>query len=32
MIRAQSQPNGEKNLEDETYLRNLLDTLLKERG
>jgi peroxiredoxin len=30
MIRAQSLPKGEKNLEDETYLRNLIDTLLKE--
>jgi peroxiredoxin len=31
MIRAQSAQNGEKNLEDEDYLRNLLDQLLKER-
>ncbi len=30
MIRAQSRPIGETNLEDETYLRALLDTLLKE--
>jgi peroxiredoxin len=30
VIRAQSQPIGEKNLEDESYLRNLIDTLLKE--
>jgi peroxiredoxin len=30
IIRAQSQPTGEKNLEEENYLRNMLDTLLKE--
>lgn len=30
VIRAQSQPTGEKNLEDESYLRNLIDGLLKE--
>jgi peroxiredoxin len=30
VIRAQSQPIGEKNLEDEVYLRNLIDGLLKE--
>jgi thiol-disulfide isomerase/thioredoxin len=30
LIRAQSLPTGEKNLEDETYLRNLLDRLLNE--
>jgi len=29
MIRAQSGPNGDPNLENETYLRNLLDSLLK---
>ena len=29
-IRAQSRPTGEKNLEDENYLRNLIDSLLKE--
>ena len=32
IIRAQSRPTGEKNLEDETYLRNLIDSLLKERA
>src|SRR5215471_7133865 len=32
IIRAQSQPSGEKNLEDENYLRNMLSTLLKERA
>lgn len=31
IIRAQSVQNGEKNLEDENYLRNLIDGLLKER-
>ena len=30
VIRAQSSPTGEKNLEDESYLRNLIDSLLKE--
>jgi len=30
VIRAQSRPTGEKNLEDEKYLRNLIDGLLKE--
>lgn len=30
IIRAQSQPTGEKKLEDENYLRNLIDGLLKE--
>ena len=30
VIRAQSRPVGEKNLEDENYLRNLIDSLLKE--
>ena len=30
VIRAQSQPTGEKNLEDENHLRNLIDGLLKE--
>jgi peroxiredoxin len=30
VIRAQSQPNGEKKLEDENYLRGLIDGLLKE--
>jgi len=30
IIRAQSQPIGEKNLEDENYLRTLIGTLLKE--
>ena len=30
LIRAQSRPTGEKNLEDERYLRNLIDGLLKE--
>ncbi|HYM01160.1 MAG TPA: TlpA disulfide reductase family protein [Blastocatellia bacterium] len=30
VIRAQSRPIDEKNLEDEIYLRNLIDTLLKE--
>jgi hypothetical protein len=30
VIRAQSRPVGEASLEDETYLRNLLDALLKE--
>jgi peroxiredoxin len=30
VIRAQSRPVGEANLEDEAYLRNLLDALLKE--
>jgi len=29
LIRAQSGPNGDPNLENETYLRNLLDSLLK---
>jgi len=32
VIRAQSRPTGEKNLEDENYLRNLIDSLLKERA
>lgn len=32
VIRAQSRPVGEKNLEDENYLRNLIDSLLKERA
>ncbi len=32
VIRAQSLPINETNLEDETYLRNLLDMLLKEGG
>jgi peroxiredoxin len=31
VIRAQSRPMREGNLEDENYLRNLIDTLLKER-
>ena len=31
IIRAQSAQNGEKNLEDENYLRNLIDGFLKER-
>ena len=30
VIRAQSRPVRELNLEDENYLRNLIDTLLKE--
>jgi hypothetical protein len=30
IIRAQSRPIGETSLENETYLRNLVDTLLKE--
>jgi len=30
MIRAQSPYNGDPNLQSETYMRNLLDTLLKE--
>jgi len=30
VIRAQSSPVGEKNLENENYLRNLIDGLLKE--
>ena len=30
VIRAQSRPIGETSLENETYLRNLVDTLLKE--
>jgi len=30
VIRAQSSPVGEKNLEGEKYLRNLIDSLLKE--
>ncbi len=30
IIRAQSLQNSEKNLEDENYLRNLIDSLLKE--
>jgi peroxiredoxin len=30
VIRAQSRPTGESKLEDEKYLRNLLDSLLKE--
>jgi peroxiredoxin len=30
VIRAQSRPTGEKNLEDEKYLRNLIDSLFKE--
>src|SRR5712692_8772902 len=30
VIRAQSRPTGEKNLEDETYLRSLIQTLLGE--
>jgi peroxiredoxin len=30
VIRAQSQPIAEKNLEDESYLRSLIDALLKE--
>jgi len=32
VIRAQSQPIGEKNLEDENYLRNLIEALLKEKS
>ncbi len=32
VVRAQSRPTGEKNLEDENYLRNLLDSLLKEKA
>ena len=32
VIRAQSSPTGEKNLEDENYLRDLIDSLLKERA
>ncbi len=30
VIRAQSRPAGESNLEDENHLRNLIDTLLRE--
>jgi hypothetical protein len=30
VIRAQSRPAGEKNLENENYLRSLIDGLLKE--
>ncbi len=30
VIRAQSRPQGESNLENENYLRNLIDSLLKE--
>jgi hypothetical protein len=30
VIRAQSRPTDEKDLEDESYLRNLIDSLLKE--
>ncbi|MGH9763981.1 MAG: hypothetical protein ACREDR_19365, partial [Blastocatellia bacterium] len=30
VIRAQSRPVDEKNLEDEAYLRNMIDGLLKE--
>ncbi len=30
VIRAQSVPRGDPNLEDESYLRNLIDSLLKE--
>jgi peroxiredoxin len=30
VIRARSRPVGEKNLEDKDYLRNLIDSLLKE--
>jgi peroxiredoxin len=30
VIRAQSGPNGDPNLENENYMRNLLDSLLKE--
>lgn len=30
VIRAQSSPTGERNLEDENYLRNLIDSLLKQ--
>ena len=30
VIRAQSRPTDEKNLEDENYLRSLIDSLLKE--
>ncbi|HVT58648.1 MAG TPA: TlpA disulfide reductase family protein [Thermoanaerobaculia bacterium] len=30
VIRAQSRPSGEVNLESESYLRNLIDSLLKE--
>jgi peroxiredoxin len=32
VIRAQSRPTGEKNLEDEKYLRSLIQTLLGESG
>jgi thiol-disulfide isomerase/thioredoxin len=32
VIRAQSRPAGESNLEDENYLRHLIDTLLRERA
>lgn len=32
VIRAQSSPVREKNLEDENYLRKLIDSLLKERA
>ncbi len=32
VIRAQSRPTDEKNLEDENYLRNMIDSLLKERA
>jgi hypothetical protein len=32
MIRAQSGPNGDPNLENETYLRNLLELLFKQRS
>ena len=32
VIRAQSRPVRELNLEDENYLRNLIDTLLKENA
>jgi len=30
VIRAQSRNNGDPNLEDESYLRNLIGSLLKE--
>ncbi|HKV42302.1 MAG TPA: hypothetical protein VJX67_24075, partial [Blastocatellia bacterium] len=32
VIRAQSRPVGEKNLDDETYLRKLISGLLNEGG
>jgi thiol-disulfide isomerase/thioredoxin len=32
VVRAQSRPTDEQNLEDENYLRNLIDSLLKEEA